>query len=85
MARTRKPKADATAAAPADPDSLVRQTAGSYRSGDGRFEIRQSDSSWFLIDTQQTNEFGQELLRGPFASLKAARDQLPGARRVTPR
>jgi hypothetical protein len=69
---------------PADPDSLVRQTAGSYLSGDGRFEVRESDSSWFLIDTQQANEFGQELLQGPFPSLKAAREQLPGARHVKP-
>lgn len=69
---------------PADPDSVVRQAAGSYLSGDGRFEVRESDSSWFLIDTQQTNEFGQELLQGPFPSLKAAREKMPGARKVTP-
>jgi hypothetical protein len=69
---------------PADPDSLVRQTAGSYLSGDGRFEVRESDSNWFLIDMQQTDEFGQELLQGPFPSLKAVRERMPGARAITP-
>lgn len=80
MATTRKKKTDE----PTEPDSLVRQTAGNYLSGDGRFEVRESDSNWFLIDTQQTNEFGQQLLQGPFPSLKAAREAMPGARRVTP-
>jgi hypothetical protein len=80
-----RPKTDTQKTdAPPDPDSLVRQAAGNYLSGDGRFEVRESDSNWFLIDTQQTNEFGQELLQGPFPSLKAVREKMPGARKVTP-
>jgi hypothetical protein len=72
--------------APPDPDKLVRQSAGSYRTGDERFEARQADVGWFLVDSEQLNEFGQELIHGPFATLKALREAIPGARRskVTP-
>jgi hypothetical protein len=80
MAATKKGKSEE----PTDPDSLVREAAGRYRSGDGRFQVQQSDSTWFLLDTQQTNELGQELIHGPFGALKAARDAIPGARHVKP-
>lgn len=66
------------------PDDVIRQEAGSYVSGDGRFEIRQSEADWYLVDTEQTNELGQELMQGPFASLKAAREAMPGARSIKP-
>jgi len=66
--------------APADPDALVRQSAGDYRSADERFTVRQADQGWFLVDTEQANEFGQELIHGPFKSLKAVREAIPGAR-----
>ena len=72
--------------APPDPDKLMRQSAGSYRTGDERFEARQADVGWFLVDSEQLNEFGQELIHGPFATLKALREAIPGARRskITP-
>lgn len=69
---------------PIGPDDLVRETAGSYVSGDGRFEVRQSDTSWYLVDREQANEFGQELMHGPFRSMKAAKSALPGARDIKP-
>ena len=69
---------------PAGPDDLVRQEAGNYLSGDERFEIRQSDSAWYVVDRQQTNEFGQELMHGPFGSMKAAKSAMPGARDIKP-
>ena len=71
-----KRKADA----PADPDKLVRQAAGSYRTADDRFEARQAALGWFLVDTEQSNEFGQELIHGPFATLKELREAIPGSR-----
>lgn len=80
MPRKKRDQGDAAA----DPDSLVRQSAGAYRSADGRFTVEQSDANWFLVDTQQTNELGQELIHGPFATLKQARAAVPGARNVTP-
>src|SRR6188474_3023381 len=73
-----KKKADA----PPDPDRVVRQSAGTYRSEDGRFEIRQGGVGWYLVDSERTNELAQELLHGPFATLKEARDEIPQARKV---
>ena len=80
-----KPKAKAKTDAPPDPDALVRQAAGTYRSGDDRFEVRQADVGWFLVDSIQSNEFGQELIHGPFPTLKAVREAIPGARGTTTR
>jgi hypothetical protein len=67
-----------------EPDDLVRETAGSYVSGDSRFEVRQSDANWYLVDREQSNEFGQELIHGPFSSMKAAKAQMRGARDIKP-
>ena len=69
-----------TTDAPSDPDKLVRQSAGSYRTADDRFEARQAALGWFLVDTEQSNEFGQELIHGPFATLKELREAVPGSR-----
>lgn len=69
-----------TSDAAPDPDRLVRVSAGAYRTEDDRFEVRSGDTGWFVVDSEQTNEFGQELMHGPFATLKAARDAVPGAR-----
>jgi hypothetical protein len=66
--------------APRDPDKLVRQTAGNYLTADDRFEARQAAQGWFLVDTEQSNEFGQELIHGPFATLKELRAAIPGSR-----
>ncbi len=66
------------------PDDVVRESAGAYVSGDGRFRVSQSDSTWFVVDTEQANEFGQELIHGPFSSLKQAQAALAGARSVKP-
>jgi len=66
--------------APPDPDKLVRQSAGSYLTADDRFEARQAAQGWFLVDTEQSNEFGQELIHGPFATLKELREAIPGSR-----
>jgi len=73
-------KTDATS----DPDKLVRQKAGTYRTEDERFEVREADVGWFLVDSDQTNEFGQELIQGPFPTLKAVRGALPDARTAKP-
>ena len=71
------------AAAPPDPNRLVRVSAGRYRSEDERFEVREGGTGWFVTDAQQTNEFGQELVTGPYATLAAVREALPEARRTT--
>jgi hypothetical protein len=81
------PKAKGAAADAADPDKLVRQAAGTYRTADQRFEVRGSSTAgWFLVDTAQANDFGQELILGPYATLDAVRESIPSARssKVTP-
>ena len=67
-------------ATPPDPDKLVRQEAGTYRTPDDRFEARSADQGWFLVDAEQTDDFGQPLVRGPFPTLKAVGVAVPEAR-----
>ena len=66
--------------APPDPGKLARVSAGSYATGDGRFSVEQSSGGWMLTDAEQINELGLPLVRGPFATLDAARDALDGLR-----
>jgi hypothetical protein len=70
--------------APPEPDDLVRVSAGAYTSGDGRFQVEKSDVGWYLVDAQQTNEFGQQLIHGPFPTLESVRDAIPGTREIKP-
>lgn len=51
---------------PPGPDDLVRESAGAYKTGDGRFQVEKSDLGWYLVDTQQMTEFGQQLIHGPW-------------------
>ena len=69
---------------PPGPDDLVRESAGAYRSGDERFRVEKSDVGWYLIDNEQANEFGQQLIHGPLPTLDAVREQIPGARELKP-
>lgn len=69
---------------PPGPDDLVREAAGAYRTGDGRFEVQKSDVGWYLIDTEQANEFGQQLIHGPMQTLDALKAAIPGARDIKP-
>jgi hypothetical protein len=79
-------KASSASEGPADPDKLVRKAAGIYRTADERFEVRGGGTGWFLVDTEQANEFGQELMLGPLPTLDAVREAIPSARtaKVTP-
>jgi ribosomal protein S18 acetylase RimI-like enzyme len=66
--------------APPDPLKLARVSAGTYATGDGRFAVEQASGGWMLTDAEQTNELGLPLVRGPFATLDAARDALDALR-----
>jgi hypothetical protein len=76
MAKKEKP--------PPAPDDLVRAGAGAYTSGDGRFGVQKSDQRWFVVDNEQSNEFGQQLIHGPFDTLDDVRAAIPGARDIKP-
>ncbi len=75
MAKSKSTKAKAP-----DPDRLSRGEDGAYRSEDARFEVRDGGTGWFVTDTQRTNDFGQDLIVGPYATLKIARATLPDLR-----
>jgi len=68
----------------ADEEKLNRERAGTYRTTDSRFTIEQSATGWLLLDSEQTNELGLPLARGPFATLDEARGAI-GAARSGPR
>ena len=71
-------------AAPASPDALKRERAGTYRTADGRFTIEGSSSGWLLLDAEQADELGLPLARGPFATLDMARAAIAPARSGPP-
>ncbi len=58
---------------PVTPATFKRQGAGLYATTDGRFAIEQASGGWMLTDAEQVNELGMPLVRGPFATLAAAR------------
>jgi ribosomal protein S18 acetylase RimI-like enzyme len=64
----------------ADEEKLKRERAGSYRTADGRFTVEQSSTGWLVIDSEQVNELGLPLARGPFATLDDARAAVGEAR-----
>jgi GNAT superfamily N-acetyltransferase len=75
--RTKKPPPPKE---PPHPLKLARVAAGRYATGDGRFLVEQSSGGWMITDAEQSNELGLPLVRGPFATLDAAREALDGLR-----
>src|SRR5689334_12120809 len=65
-------------------DSLKRLGGGRWETRDGRFQIEPQSGTWVVVDTTQTNEFGLPLVRGPFASLTAAKEAIEEAREEGP-
>ena len=65
---------------PDEEPPLKRESAGHYRTRDGRFTVEQNSGRWLVLDTEQTDELGLPLVRGPFASLDESRDAITMAR-----
>jgi hypothetical protein len=68
-----------------DKPKLKRETAGRYRSEDGRYVVQQQSGPWWVMDTELTDELGQPALHGPYASLSEATDAigtLPAAKKA---
>lgn len=63
-----------------EPEKLKRESAGAYRTADGRFEVRNDGGRWFLVDSEQVDELGQALIRGPFPTRDEARAEIAAAR-----
>jgi hypothetical protein len=56
--------------------NLKRETAGRYRTDDSRFVIRQQSGQWWVMDTEQTDELGQQALDSPYPSLSEATEAM---------
>jgi hypothetical protein len=65
-------------------DSLKRLGGGRWETRDGRFAIEPQSGTWVVVDTEQTDELGLPLVRGPFATLMAAKAAIDGARAAGP-
>ncbi len=65
---------------PDEEPPLKRETAGRYRTRDGRFAVEQNSGRWLVLDTEQTDELGLPLVRGPYSTLDDARDAIQTAR-----
>jgi hypothetical protein len=62
---------------PTDPDKLRRESAGRYRTADGRFAVSgEPGGSWYLADDEQANEFGLPRLIGPYPTLVRVREAI---------
>jgi GNAT superfamily N-acetyltransferase len=59
---------------------LKRESAGVYRSDDGRFTVEKSSGGWMVVDAEQHDDLGLPLARGPFATLDDAREASEEAR-----
>lgn len=80
-----KTKPASKARGPLDPDKLVRQEAGTYRTADGRFVVRSDrPGAWYVTDGLRVDGFGLELTLGPVAT-RAATAPLITAQRAEAR
>lgn len=74
-----------TKRAPDDADaSLTRLGGGRWQTRDERFTIEPQSGTWVVVDTEQTDELGQPLVRGPFRSLAEAKAAIGAARATGP-
>jgi lactoylglutathione lyase len=64
--------------------SLKRLGGGRWQTRDARFTIEPQSGTWVVVDAQQSDDLGLALVRGPFASLAAAKDAIAAAREAEP-
>lgn len=55
-------------------EELKRVRAGLYQTHDGRFNVEQSDATWYVRDSKRRDQFGQPVLTGPYRTLGEARN-----------
>jgi hypothetical protein len=63
-----------------DDEPLKRLGGGRWRSRDERFTIEPQSGTWVVVDAEQVDDLGLPLVRGPFGSLRAAKDAMASAR-----
>jgi hypothetical protein len=67
-----------------DDESLKRLGGGRWETRDGRFAIEPQSGTWVVVDSEQTDDLGLPLVRGPFPSLTAAKAAIAEARTSAP-
>jgi hypothetical protein len=65
-------------------EALKRLGGGRWQTRDDRFIIEPQSGTWVVVDAEQTDELGLALVRGPFASLGAAKEAITAARDTAP-
>ncbi len=65
-------------------DALKRLGAGRWRTRDERFTIEPQSGTWVVVDAEQTDDLGLPLVRGPFGSLRDAKEAIERARETEP-
>jgi hypothetical protein len=67
-----------------DDTSLKRLPGEGWQTRDGRFTIETASGTWSLLDSEQTDDLGLPLVRGPFRSLTEAKAAIEEARASEP-
>jgi hypothetical protein len=67
-----------------DDGSLKRLGGGRWQTRDERFTIEPQSGTWVVVDSEQTDDLGLPLVRGPFGSLTAAKEAIAKARGAEP-
>jgi hypothetical protein len=68
-----------------DDDTSLKRLAGvGWQTRDGRFTIETASGTWSLLDSEQTDDLGLPLVRGPFRSLTEAKVAIEAARTSGP-
>lgn len=65
-------------------DALKRLGGGRWQTRDGRFTIEPQSGTWVVVDAEQTDDLGLPLVRGPFGSLRDAKEAIETARGSEP-
>jgi hypothetical protein len=65
-------------------EPLKRLGGGRWETRDERFTIEQQSGRWVIVDSEQTDDLGLPLVRGPFSSLTDAKAGIEFARGAGP-
>jgi hypothetical protein len=63
-----------------DKEGLRRLGGGRWQTRDERFTIEPQSGTWAIVDAEQTDDLGLPLVRGPYATLTAAKAAIADAR-----
>jgi hypothetical protein len=61
-------------------EALKRLGGGRWQTRDERFTIEPQSGTWVVVDAEQTDDLGLPLVRGPFGSLRDAKEAIERAR-----